>query len=253
VSYAGLFISHMGFGMMMMGGGRGMGGAGGLYIMGYSTLVFGLLARISKPQDQTARIIIAVGAACLIPSLIDGFDLFHFSHIPALIILHNLLWFVIILLGVLSAVFVVPPSKLPPALHAVDALAPLLAALFIVWLPFQQILMALAIIIHGHEFVGALLMLGHGLLPIVAFFGVLMMAAPAAYDEAMRMFTKGGGGGGSPPSAGGGYPPPGGGYPPPGGGYPPPQGGGGYPPQGGGYPPQGGGGYPPQGGGGGWQ
>jgi hypothetical protein len=256
VSYAGVFISHMGFGFLMMGGSGGAGGAGGLYIMGYSTLVFGLLARIAQPQDQTARIIIAVGAACLIPSFIDGFGLFSFSHFPALIIVHNLLWFAVIALGVFCIVFVVPPAKLPPALQPVDALGPLFAAVLIGWLPFQQVLLALAAMIHGHEFVGALLMLAHGLLPIVAFFGVLMMAAPAAYEEAMRMFGKKTAGG-PPPPAGGGYPPQGGGYPPQGGGGYPPQGGG-YPPQGGGgYPPQGGGGYPPQGGqgggGGGWQ
>jgi hypothetical protein len=127
----------------------------------------------------------------------------------------------------------------------VDAFGPLIAAALILWLPLQQVLIALAGIVHGHVLIGSLLTLGHGLLPILAYFGVLMMASPAAYEEAKAMFSKrnpppGGGYGG-----GGGYPPQGGGYPPQGGGYPPQ--GGGYPPQGGGYPPQQGGG------GGGWQ
>jgi len=250
VAYAGIFISHMGFGFMavMFGGrGGGMGGAGGLYILGYSTLVFGLLARIAQPQDQTARIIIAVGAGCLIPSFIDGFHLFSFGGIPALLIIHNLLWFLVLALGVFCIVFVIPPKKLPPALQAVDSLAPMIAAVLIAWLPAQQVLMALVFLVHASMGVGAILMLAHGLLPIIAYFGVLMMAAPAAYEEAMAMFG-GKKGGGQPPAGGGGYPPAGGGYPPQGGGYPPQ--GGGYPPQGGGYPPQGGGGYPPQGGGG---
>ncbi len=275
VAYAGIFISHMGFGFMaiMFGGrgGGGMGGAGGLYILGYSTLVFGLLARIAQPQDQTARIIIAVGAGCLIPSFIDGFHFFSFGGLPALFIVHNLIWFLILALGVFCIVFVIPPKKLPPALQAVDSLAPTIAAVLIAWLPAQQVLLALVFLVHAGMGIGAILMLAHGLLPIVAYFGVLMMAAPAAYEEAMAMFGGkkgggqppaaggGGGGGGYPAPQGGGYPPQGGGYPPQGGGYPP-QGGGGYPPQGGGgYPPQGGGGYPPQGGGGqqggggGWQ
>jgi hypothetical protein len=165
---------------------------------------------------------------------------------------------------VFCIVFVVPPKKLPPALQAVDALGPLIAAVLIAWLPAQQVLFFLAGVVHFGGFVSGILMLAHGLLPIVAFFGVLMMSAPAAYEEAMNMFGKKPPGGGMQQPAGG-YPPPGGGYPPPGGGYPPqgggypPAGGGGYPPQGGGgYPPQGGGGYPPQGGqggqgGGGWQ
>ncbi len=259
VAYAGIFISHMGFGfmavMMGAGGGGGMGGTGGLYILGYSTLVFGLLARIAQPQDRTARIIIAVGAGCLIPSFIDGFHFFSFGGMPVLFIVHNLLWFLILALGVFCIVFVIPPNKLPPALQAVDALAPLIAGVLIAWLVVQQVLLALVFLVHLHMGITAILMLAHGLLPIVAYFGVLMMAAPAAYEEAMAMF-----GGKKPPPGqlppGGGHPPQGGGYPPQGGGYPPQ--GGGYPPQGGGgYPPQGGGGYPPQGGqggqGGGWQ
>jgi hypothetical protein len=234
VAYAGIFISHMG-GFI----------PSSLYILGYSMLVFGLLARIAQPQDQIARIVIAIGGACLIPAFIDGFHLFSFGGFPILLIVHNLLWFLVIALGVFCIVFVVPPAKLPPALQTVDAFGPLIAAVLIAWLPTQQVLIALAGIVHGHVLIGSLLALGHSLLPILAYFGVLMMASPAAYEEAKALFGKKGGGGGG----GGGYPPQGGGYPPQGGGYPPQ--GGGYPPQGGGYPPQGGG-YPPQQGGG-WQ
>jgi hypothetical protein len=242
VAFAGIFISKMGF-----GGGMGAGAGGGmtLYILGYATLVFGLLARIAQPQDQIARIVVAVGAGMLVPNYFDMLKFaFEFSFFPALFIVHNLLWFIVWTLGILCLLFVVPPQKLPPALQQVDAFAPLVAAVLIAWLPVQQILMFLVGIVHGSQGVGAVLMLAHGLLPLLAYFGVLMMASPAAYEEAKVMFGKKG----APPPGGGGYPPPGGGYPPPGGGYPPQ--GGGYPPQGGGYPPQGGGGYPPQGG---WQ
>jgi hypothetical protein len=251
VSYAGIFISHMGFGFVLFlavaaggAGGAGLGvGAGGLYILGYSVLVFGLLARIAQPQDQIARIVIAVGAACLIPSFLDSLRLFSaLGSFPILMVVHNLLFVLILALGVFCILFVVPPTKLPPALQSVDAFGPLIAAALILWLPVQQVLLTLTMIIHGHILIGALLMLGHGLLPILAYFGVLMMASPAAYEEAKAIFARRGGG--QPP--GGGYG--GGGYPPQGGGYPPQ--GGGYPPQGGGYPPQGGG-YPPQQGG--WQ
>ena len=240
VAYAGIFITHMG----------GMGLGSSLFILGYSALVFGLLARIAQPQDQIARIIIAVGAACLIPSWIDSFRVFgQLSAMPILGVVTMLLMFLVVTLGVFCIVFVVPPAKLPPALRTVDAFGPLIAAVLIVWLPLFQVLIALGGIIHSHVLIGSLLILGHGLLPIIAYFGVLMMASPAAYEEAKAMF-----GGQKGSSGGGGYPPQGGyggGYPPQGGVYPPQ--GGGYPPQGGGYPPQGGG-YPPQqGGGGGWQ
>ncbi|HEX5063405.1 MAG TPA: hypothetical protein VFV99_28710 [Kofleriaceae bacterium] len=242
VSFAGIF---------MVGGGGGGGGAGGfagvhdtLHQLGYAVLVFGLLARIAQPQDQIARIIIAVGAGMMVIGWFHMFDYaFHFSGVPALLIIYVLLDFIITTLGVACILFVVPPQKLPPALQAIDAFGPLIAAVLILWLPAQVILFGLAGLVHLHMGIGAILISAHMLIRIVAYFGVLMMASPAAYEEAKAMFMKKPGGGAPPPS-GGGYPPPGGGYPPPGGGYPPP-GGGGYPP------PQGGGGYPQQGGG--WQ
>jgi hypothetical protein len=255
VSYLGIFFTHMGFGFaFFLARAAGVpiaAGVDSLYILGYSALVFGLLARIAQPQDQIARVVIAVGGACLIPTWLGTFHVFSALGSMSIIgLVMALLWFLVITLGVFCIVFVVPPAKLPPALHSVDAFGPLIAAVLIVWLPLQQVLIALGTIVHEHVLLGAILALGHGLLPILAYFGVLMMASPAAYEEAKAMF---GGRTGQPPGGGygggGGYPPQGGGYPPQGGGYPPQ--GGGYPPQQGGYPGQGGG-YPPQQGGG-WQ
>jgi hypothetical protein len=234
VALAGVFITKMGFASM---GGGGMGGGGTLYILGYCALVFGLLARIAAPNDQVARIIIAVGAGALVPDYFDALKFFfHFDGMPGMLIIHNLLWFVVWTLGIACIVFVVPPQKLPPALQSVDAFGPLICAVLLAWLPLQQILFLL-FALTNHGGISSVLMIAHSLLPLVAFFGVLMMASPAAYEEAKVMFMKGGGGG-APPGGSGGYPPPGGGYPPPGGGYPPA--GGGYPPAGGGYPQQGG-------------
>ncbi|HLL25962.1 MAG TPA: hypothetical protein VK427_27680, partial [Kofleriaceae bacterium] len=99
----------------------------------------------------------------------------------------------------------------------------------------QPVLITLVMLVHFSAGISAILMLAHMLLPVIAYFGVLMVAAPAAYEEVMKLIKKGPSG----PSSSGGYPPQGGGYPP--------TQGGGYPPQGGGYPPQQGGG------GGGWQ
>ena len=223
VSFAGIF--------MVGGGGGGMFGDT-LYILGYATLVFGLLARIAQPQDQIARIIIAVGAGMLVPGWIHLFDMLHFSGVPALMIVVMLLTFIVTLLGILCILFVVPPQKLPPALQAIDAFGPLIAAVLILWLPTMIVLYGLVAIVHLHAGIGAILQMAHAFIRIVAFFGVLMMASPAAYEEAKALFGK------KPGGSAGGYPPGGGGYPPQGGGYPPQ--GGGYPPQGGGYPQQGG-------------
>ncbi len=236
VSFAGIF--------MVGGGGGGAGGFAAmndtLHTLGYATLVFGLLARIAQPTDQIARIIIAVGAGMLLPGFFHQLDYLRFSGVPALLIISVLLNFIVTLLGIACVLFVVPPQKLPPALQAVDAFGPLIAAILILWLPTQVLLFGLAGIVHLSMGIGAILLMAHMLIRIVAYFGVLMMASPAAYEEAKALFMKKPGGTPPPPS-GGGYPPPGGGYPPPGsGGYPPPGSGG--------YPPQGGGGYPQQGG-----
>ncbi|HEY1812301.1 MAG TPA: hypothetical protein VGG74_08075 [Kofleriaceae bacterium] len=240
-------VSFAGIAMMGGAGGGGPMALGGVHILGYAILVFGLLARISQPQDQIARIVIAVGGGLMVPGFIDLFHAFDFFKVSMFLGIWALLWLIVSALGVFCIVFVVPPQKLPPALQSVDAFGPLIAAVLILWLPLQVILLMLFMIVN-HAGIGAILSGGRALLYIVAFFGVLMMAAPAAYEEAIALIT---GRRTSPPPQQGGWPQGGGGYPPQGGGYPPQ--GGGYPPQGGGgYPPQGGGGYPPQGGGG-WQ
>ena len=231
VSFFGLFVYHEMYGDT-------------LYALGYATLVFGLLARIAQPQDQIARILIAAGAGMLIPGFIDEIRAIHFSHVPALVIIDSLLGVIVTGLGVACILFVVPPQKLPPALQSVDAFGPLICAILIAWLPLHIVLrFGLAEIVHDKGGISAILLMLRFLLFVGAYFGVLMMTSPAAYEEAKvllkpKQYPPGGGYGGPP----GGYPPPGGGYPPPGGGYGGPQGGG-YPPQGGGYPPQQGGGW----------
>ena len=239
VALLGVLISKMGMSMigLMLTRGRGeysLGFVGVMYVLGYVTIIFGLLARIAQPQDQIARIVTAVGAGMLVPFFFNMFDFaFKFDRMPFMFVIHNLLWLLVVLLGVCCAVFVVKPEKLPPALQAVDALAPLVVAVLILWLPLQQVIFGLGMMMEKFGFMSSLLMMAHGVLPILAYFSILMMASPAAYEEAKAMFLKNNnGGGGQPPQGGGGYPP---------------QGGGGYPPQGGGgYPPQGGGGWPQQ-------
>ncbi len=174
-----------------------------VYALGYATLVFGLLARIAQPNDQIARIVIAVGAAMLLPVWIDLLEVtFKFSGVKVLDIIERLLFFLVTTLGVLCAIFVVPPQRLPPALQAVDAFGPLICAVLIVWLPLHEVLQALASLVHHKGGVSAVLDLAHGLLPILAYFGVLMMAAPAAYEEAKALFSGNRGGGGYPPGGG---------------------------------------------------
>lgn len=234
VSFVGIQLT--GIGGVAAFAGAALPGTYYLYTIGIATLVFGLLARLANPSDQVARIIIVVGAGCLVLPFIDSLSP-AFSFKGGFIeIIHNLLHMLVLLIGVICIAFFFPPQKLPPALQALDALAPLIVAILVLWLPLQTILVSLEFrLLFGTT--GAILWMARALLWLAAYFGVLMLTAPAAYDAIMAGVKKQPPG--APPASGGGYPPPGGGYPPPGG----------YPSQGGGYPPQGGG-YPQQGG---WQ
>ena len=239
-----LSLGIIGWGLGGMGG--SVGGALGIMQWGYPVLIFGLLARLSNPDDAIARWIIGAGALSCIWAFFWWLDVaFHFSGFSALTVVHNLLFFVVLLLAVACIVFVPTPQQVP-ALRSVDAFAPLVTAVLLAWIPISLVLQVLDGLVAGLG-APALLIAVRAAIYIFAFFGILMLTAPEAYDTAKQMFAGGGGGGGGYPPSGRGYPPQGGGYPPQGGGYPPQ--GGGYPPQQGGYGQPQGGGYPPAGGG----
>ncbi|HUH05837.1 MAG TPA: hypothetical protein VML75_27800 [Kofleriaceae bacterium] len=236
--------------LKMMGG--SLGAAGLLYLWGYPVMCFGLLGRLARPDDQTARLIAAIGAGMLVLTFINFLTdtAFKFSNVPALVVVHNLLMLMVLLIAVLSIVFVIKPSQVP-ALAGVDAFAPLVTAIVLAWLPFQTLLMMLAYLVHLKAGVGALLMGLHVLINIFAYFGILMLTAPEAYDELMKLFGdhKAQAAGGQPMQQPQQYGAPQQPVQPgqPQQGFPQQQG---YPPQQqGGYPPQQQGGYPPQGGG----
>ncbi len=219
----GVSFASIGLISSAMGGGGGMGAVGFniFYWLGYATLLFGLLSRIQDPNDQIARIIIAVGSGQLVFSWLNMLD--WVGHFSPFFILHLVLHltFLVTLLGIACALFIVPANKLPPALQALDNFAPMLAALFLVWIPGQFLLIWIAMVIHGQSggIVNSILELLHILLPIAAYFGVLLMTAPAAFKAVMDIIKKEQQGQGQPPQ----QPPPM--QQPPGGGYPPQQGG----------------------------
>jgi len=157
------------------------GGGGFLYLFAYTILLFGLLSRISKPADQTARVVIAIGAGLLVlPFLGMIGPAFRFSG-GIFIIIDSLLMFLTTALGIFCVTFVLPPQKLPPALQAMDALGPWIAAILLLWLPLHIVLTSLQAIISADVIVGVL-MLARGLLYLVAFLGVLLMASPNVYE-----------------------------------------------------------------------
>ncbi len=157
------------------------GGGGFLYLFAYTILLFGLLSRISKPTDQTARVVIAIGAGLLVlPFLSMIGPAFRFSG-GIFIIIDSLLMFLTTALGIFCVTFVMPPQKLPPALQAVDALGPWIAAILLLWLPVHILLTSLQVIL-SVDVIGGVLMLARGLLYLAAFLGVLLMSSPNVYQ-----------------------------------------------------------------------
>jgi hypothetical protein len=166
----------------------------GSSLLPWAVLVFGLLARIAKPQDFTARLVIAAGAGLMfyLDWLPELGHVFHFSGVPILEAVLGLLNFLVETLGVACILFIVPPQKLPPALQTVDSFGPMICALLIIWLPLAVVLLMVAGIIHApSEILNVVLIGAHLLLPIVAYFGMLMFAAPVAYDELFVLATPG--------------------------------------------------------------
>jgi hypothetical protein len=196
ISFLGIFVATGG------GGGRGMAMVMGdeFYFLSYAVLCFGLLARIARPADQVARIVIGVGGAMMAINFLRLIDLFFSFDGPALLVVHNLLWLVVVLVAAGCVVFMVPPAKMPPALRSADLLAPLVAAVLLAWLVVQPALFLVIGLVHEGGGTSSLLMIVlRMVLTMVAYFGVLMMTAPAAYDAVMQLM--GGNKVGGPPQA----------------------------------------------------
>ncbi len=152
-----------------------------IYIFAFAILLFGLLSRISRPTDQTARVIIAIGGGLLVlPFLSMIGPAFSFGG-GIFMIIDHLLMFLTTALGIFCIVFVLPPQKLPPALQAVDALGPIICAVLLLWLPLHILLISLQVII-SVDVIGGVLLLARGLMYLVAFLGVLLMASPSVYE-----------------------------------------------------------------------
>lgn len=228
-----VMVQWLPFGVAVLGIvflGRGSGSAF-LGLMGYTVLVFGLLARLARPDDQVARYLIAAGAIALVPGFIDILGDNPFSG-KALFVLSKLVVLLVHVVALVCISYVVPPTKLPPALRPVDALAPAITAALLVGLPLSLLLQMLAGLIHfGGGLWSIMPMLKAMFIPLFGSFAVIMVTGPAAYEEAKTAF----GGGRNAPPGHGGYGAHGGSYPP--GQYPP--GAGQYPPGAGQYPPAG--------------
>jgi hypothetical protein len=186
-------------------------GAGGGLAWLYPILIFGLLVRLQDEDDMVARVFIAIGAIGSLAVTLTMFGVvFHFSGMPILFILHNILQLLVSLVATLSIVFAIP-TKWVPALEPFQGFAPLATAILIVWMPISVVLVGLGLILAGAGVLNILL-IAHGIILQVAFVGVLLLTAPAAFAVIKNMLQKagvstsasaynapGGGGGAAPP------------------------------------------------------
>jgi hypothetical protein len=157
------------------------GGGMGLGLWAYIFLVFGLLSRIMKPSDATARVVIGIGAGLMVLPFINALGpAFSFSG-GIIGIITNLLNLLVMGLGVLCVTMVIPPDKVPAPLRILDSLGPLICAVLLLW-PVTVMVLGFVGGLMGGNVIGGLLGLARGLLYIIAFIGVLLMTSPPVYD-----------------------------------------------------------------------
>src|SRR5690606_22439127 len=91
----------------------------------------------------------------------------------------------------LACLLFVPTPQQMPQLRSVDAFAPLVTAILLAWIPVHVLLLGFAMMMFDG---GMFPLLLHNLVAVFAYFGILMLTAPEAYDEAKRLLASQGGG-----------------------------------------------------------
>ena len=175
-SFFGLGVVGIGGFMLQM-----FGGATGALSWGLPLLVFGLLVRLNDPRDPYARYIIGVGAAISFVFLLSSLKWLFSFDVPVLVIIHNLTTVAVMLVATACIGLVVPPEKVPQ-LRSIDKFAPLMTAILLAWPLLSVLLFVLGGIVEGQVMM-SILSGGHVLLFNIAYFGVLLITSPEAYDE----------------------------------------------------------------------
>jgi hypothetical protein len=170
--------------------GVGLTGAAGGGALGYlyPLLVFGMIAFLQDDDDLIARVFIALGAiGALSVSLghIGGFFYFGGGVLRGIVGILNF----IVLLGCAACLVFAIPTKFVPKLAMFRPFAPVVTAVLILW-PFAQA--ALGLIANIGTPIVAVLGTLHQLVLLVAFYAVLLMTAPAAFDVIKNQLRKAG-------------------------------------------------------------
>lgn len=174
-------------GVFSMGGDSGGSPFGSnTYFFGLAALLFGLMTRTALPEATVPRVITALGSIFWLVFMIDAVDfIFTFKGMPALLVIHNLIFFAVLLAGILCAALAVPANQLPPALRPIEALAPLLTVVVIAWLVIQPIILMFALM--SGSFSNGLVMGLRMLIVAAGYFGVWTLAAPGTFKIASEL------------------------------------------------------------------
>jgi hypothetical protein len=170
--------------------GVGITGAAGGGALGYlyPLLVFGMIVYLQDEDDMVARVFIALGAiGALSVSLgsLGGFFYFGGGVLRGIV---GILSF-IVLLGCAACLVFAIPTKWVPKLAMFKPFAPIVTAVLILW-PFAQAI--LGFVANIGTPIMALLGTIHQLVLLVAFYAVLLMTAPAAFDVIKGWLRKAG-------------------------------------------------------------
>jgi hypothetical protein len=174
VAYLGVGITSAVFG----------GGLGYLYPM----LVFGMIAYLQDDDDMVARVFIALGAIGALSLSLGGIGGFFSFSLGVLWGIRNILNFIVVLCCAFCLVYAIP-TKFVPKLAMFRPFAPLITAILILW-PFADIV--LTFIAGIGTPIMSLMIAIHRLVLVVAFYVVLLMTAPAAFDILKGWLKKSG-------------------------------------------------------------
>ena len=171
--------------------GTGLTGAAGGGAMGYTypLLVFGLIVRLQDPDDLIARLFIAIGALTALGLSLGRIGYyFHFGGMPILAILGNIITLLVLLCAAASIVYAI--DKWVPAVKPFEAFAPLVTFILIIFPAVAVVLAGLGMLTVAP--VQSILLIIHGLVIVIAIYGVLIMTAPAAFEVLKGYLKKAG-------------------------------------------------------------
>ena len=155
---------------------------GGIVAWFYPALVIGLFALAKDRQDPIARGLVAVGGGMtFIGGMVGVGFLFRFSGAPALLILHNIIFFLLVLTALGSVVFAVP-SAWWPQVEGLAKYAGLVAGVLLAWPLLSGLLFAMAV-----PGVSKLTVLLHTWTLVFGLLFVLWLTAPAALASLRKL------------------------------------------------------------------